>query len=509
MMCHPSDPINSLFNDAYHHSHAKVSSSFTPRIHNESSYDTYTCKLINNIFTATCLSCLLYQLYSISNMYFQYRVAEQISIDMPINYSSQAISLCINSVDLFAQQDANHMKHGAIFLNSPSNESVLTRAEYRLPQSYELNECLSIENCTNKFEVSKFTYGYFVCYKFALRRSILPWDAHMTIESLSVTPAGSGMIIRLWISPSLVSRASQMKIAVHAARLYPVKSFARTRLIVRNLKQKQSRKVSNSFYSSQRRLSVDRLPPPHATECRESWRDVTINPRSACLQDCVREKTIALTGKLPFSILLKEPINLNIISHHDLLTNETLTRSLETTLQDCTDRVCRFTPCQSRTVFTRTIEESGVEFTIDFIIPRDPNIIIKSYAILNLFEYLTYMMGTVSTYIGVAVIHLNPIILFYSLQRKFNHLKELFIKTSSSSSSSSKQQYNRWIFEKGSTETFIDTSHAQDSLDCRSYANGFFSLSRERFNLMLREDKHLTSLLCNINIRLKKLEAKI
>ena len=512
-MCHLSDPINSLFHDAYHNSHAKVSSSLAPRRDNESSYDRFTCRLINNIFTAACLSCLLYQLYSISNMYFRYRVAEQISIDMPINYSSQSISLCLNSADLFAQGDKRYMKHANILNDSPSNDSVLIRAEYRLPESYELNECLSVENCTHKFDVSKFTYGHFVCYKFTVKKSLLPWDANMSIESLSVTPAGSGMIIRLWIEPSVVARVSQLKIAVHSAKLYPVKSFSRTKLIVRNLQQKDNRKVSNSFYSSQRRLSVDKLPPPHATMCRESWMNrkgeqVSTNPRTACLQECTREKVISLTGKLPFSVLMKEPVNLEIIGHHDLLTNETLTKSLETALQDCTERVCNFTPCQSRTVFTRTIEESGVEFTIDFIIPRDPNIIIKTYAILTLFEYLTYMMGTVSTYIGVAVIHLNPIVLFNSLKGKLNHLKGLF----SDSSLSSKQGHNRWVLERGSTMTFADNnsnSQSHDQLHHRSSANGFFSLSRERFNLMLREDKHLVSLLSNINLRLKKLESKI
>lgn len=473
-------------------------------------------KILNHSFTIFCLFSLFYQLYSISQMYFKYRTAEQIKIQMPRIYKPQALSLCIHYDDLFSSDiNLTIVNHKFIYQNSLSVDKSVIRSEFRLPQSYELFDC-SYESCSNIYNYTKFTYGPFICYKFAIKSNneiihvnqtdingnkILVEKKYtsMTYDSLSVTPAGSGMIFKLWISPTL-NTASMFKIATHSVNLYPINSFPTVKLITRNLTKKTKGKIFSSYYSSQKRLYINRLRRPYETDCFDySLRG--FSGRAHCVQVCHNLTVTNTTGKLPFSVLYDKPIDLPLITYGELIANSTLKNILKSSRKHCEEVVCRQLSCLSRTAFTLTVEQDSDQFEIEFLVTHSPTVTITSYGILNLVEYITYMMGTISTWVGLTAAHLNPILIIIIFTSSLNTCKEHLNKFSSELKSIENMKNNINYDDYKSDHKFT-----YGLTDCK-VNNNIINLTQEKMIQMSKEEKKLLQSLNVLNNRIKKLES--
>lgn len=454
--------------------------------------------LASNSFTFLCFTCLVIQLIWISQSYFGYLTGEQITIEIPSIYRAQALSLCVHYKDVISSPNSTLIKQSDIFTKSLPPHLALKRAEFRLPFSYKLYECFSVQSCQKYFNSSKFTYGSFVCYKFHLREHLI---RNVSFQSLSVTPAGSGMIFKLWMAYPL-NMTSAFKICTHSPNLYPLSSFNSVKLITRNVNKVTDETTNvNNFYSSQTRLTVRRLKKPYESNCF-NYTQIGLNSRTECLQRCINRSVSERVKKLPFSVLFNESVDLPLITYDDLINEDKVSMDILKNLKrKCSESsACRQKACESRTAFTLTDAETGpgFDFIIEFIIPHRPNIWVQLYPILHLAEYLTYVMGAIATWIGLTVVDLNPVLLTRKVQVTLHSIKGHF-NLQTAGEGKSKFEANR---------SGVNSSGSSCSFDESDFDLNLHLLSKENLHKMSKEEEQVIQAIHFINSRIKRLENK-
>lgn len=386
--------------------------------------------LVSKTYLVICLLGLSYQVYLVSNIYFGYQVVTDVAVEIPEKNEPQAVTVCLQYDQVLDYEKAKketgksdlkyegwymkkqHLKTAQttltidqIFKYSPEPREILQTVTYRKNYSYRLFHLNGTE-VYRKFEVKKFLYLEYICFQIYKKNDS---DQLMTYASLAVTPVWSGLIYDLIMSPRL-SMASTLKIIINNRDTLPYRPLMVTPQVRRYYNDSGGKAKYNIFTVYQTRLSVHNMPPPYTTQCR-NYQKEGFSSRTECIEKCVYNLILNMTGKVPFTYILTESVPQYMVSYKDIF-NDSYAGDLFRVENFCSSSVCRQRGCYERTSSTRSHEQSGTAFTIRQILTTEPWIDIMSRESMNLVEYVTYVTSIISTYTGLSFLSLNPLSIF-------------------------------------------------------------------------------------------------
>jgi len=153
---------------------------------------------------------------------------------------------------------------------------------------------------------------------------------------------------------------------------------------------------------------------------------------------------------MPYSVIIRKPRPEKMISHQDLESNKTIDEGVISIQTTCSDNIkCRRIGCHIIYDITHVEPELGdKELSVLTSVPSHPSFVIKSSPSIPTVEFLTYILSAFSTWTGISVFALNPIILWNKLSillQKNNNISIL-------------QQKNKRVSEKTRKIYFIEES---------------------------------------------------
>ena len=376
------------------------------------------------LYISLCLLGLLFQGYVISDVYFKYGVRSTVTVEMPQVIRFDAMTLCTRYIDVLdygrMNQEMNaswryslddeeirslqdSLSLGSIFDYTPAIDDVIKTGYYRTPGTYMIRECHN-KNCSRSFNVIKFYYLEYICYKISLKRG-----TSMSFMSLTDTAVSPGLLIRIQFS-SMIDHSLRIVIMTHNPSLLPYRSLMITPVILRGSTQERldgKRARFSRFTSYQRRMNILNLPPPYETRCFD-YSKIGLHSDMQCMQECIMNQTIGKIMRLPFSVLLQQQQSnhLHVLSYRDTL-NQRLMQRVHDIEQDCNSS-CRWLPCVAQIAITVTSMITYPAFESEVTTPIKPSFTIKFYPMINLTEYIIYLMSICTTWTGLHMMQMNP-----------------------------------------------------------------------------------------------------
>lgn len=384
-----------------------------------------------------CLCGLVWQLLMVSDLYFKYKVDSVIEIAIPTWIIPLATTLCTRWTDVLDYErlnqetardwskprevtDIQKYQHELpvreIFRFTPEERESLARVSVRIDDSYDRIDVIG-SDAYNRFSVRKFIYLENICYQFH--------PLNMTVRSYTfyaMTIRSAAMLYDLWLNATLTS-AENILVIMHEGRVMPFISLKYHPTIKRRISMDDPSYTYNHFKSHLIRLSIRKLPSPYESNCHDY--SPAYSSHVHCAQDCVIRKTLKRFNRLPFSdIITDQESAQKMISVIDLK-NSSLVKDLLTIEQECSQGSCRKEECVMKLSMTVTESYVSKSFWFRLRVPSQPWFTVISRAKLDLVEYLTYVMSTVSTWTGMSVMSMLPTTIVKSVRRMIRrfHLK--------------------------------------------------------------------------------------
>lgn len=156
---------------------------------------------------------------------------------------------------------------------------------------------------------------------------------------------------------------------------------------------------------------VDRLEYPYITDCFD-YATVGFQSKGHCYDSCLTNLTIARLKKVPFDVLINEPIDYQIVGHNDHR-NETFKNILRDLEAVCRES-CKRSDCRKEEfvpkLISATVNESIV---VELYVSNDPYFKNTEKAKISLVEFLTYISSVFGFWISF-----SPLGLLLYLRKK-------------------------------------------------------------------------------------------
>lgn len=375
----------------------------------------------SGVFVISCTIGLIYQTVSMSQLYFDYKTTTSIEIAVPDEINPLATSLCLNYIDILdykrlnnmtgrrwsflsqmttKQNYADNLTVAEIFNFTPEPTSILSRAMFRTKASFNITTAVGDE--TNKyFNCSKYLYLDYMCYKFSQKNV-----TKHPFSFFAATPSTAGSIYALELKEGTTSRSDTIKLLNHEEDLLPFRSMRATPIIIRKYDHRTRKAEYNTFVYNMIRMDSRLLPPPYKTECMD-YNQTGYESEEHCVQDCVKRRILKKYNKIPFSIIIQEPLDKQIVSYKDVSDRQKAAYILETD-RVCKDVICKRKACWFSVTITDSMPSKGQNFSLLYLIPSHPSFFTTTHAKMDVVEFLTYIMGAVSMWTGLSLMTFEP-----------------------------------------------------------------------------------------------------
>jgi hypothetical protein len=302
-----------------------------------------------------------------------------------------------------------------IFRFTPPQNAIIDRVVYKIKSG---SQTLNIFGPTvyDHITVNKFVYIEYVCYMISL-----VVEEKFTFENLAVTPVGSGLIYRLDFGEALKD-VQYLKLSFTRFRGdYPIRSILINPVIRRKFFDANDREAwtYNLFTSYYYRLHAINLPSPYETRCFD-YKRIGFDHDVDCAQNCTRSMTLKEIGKNPYSVIIREPNNMSMVSYDDM-SGVIGKRILE--IEKGCQHLCRYRPCDDGRTLTIAEAKQARRFQLDNVLPIYPSIETKAHEQLSFVEFITYLVSTISTWTGLSIVSLNRLMNILFWWKKCNKRK--------------------------------------------------------------------------------------
>ena len=378
-------------------------------------------KMASFVFWILCVFGMSYQLILIFKIYFEYDISTRVAIAIPSRVSPQTVTVCVPYADILdynrLNRDTNRnwsytedkkTRHdyqskitvAEIFQFSPENTSFLIGLWLKKKKSakwFYYNNSDLYDYVT----VKRFVYLEYICY------SMTPVNASSEpYNQLAAAPYGLGLV-REYVFSEDVKRSNAIVVVItdDDSGLYRALLTSTYRFRYYNESTKSA--YYNNFIVHEYSIKVLGLPHPYKSDCFD-YKSVGYENELDCSQDCTKTQTINRFGKLPYSLIIREPQSRRIVSHMDHV-NEHIDKEIMEIRTNCSSSTfCHKQEC----IFHRSITEvslsTGTFFILKHILPLHPSFHITTTPNLSLVEFLTYMFSIVSTWTGLSIFSMNP-----------------------------------------------------------------------------------------------------
>lgn len=395
-------------------------------------------RIVTVIFSFFCVVGMGYQISLICHLFFRYKVSTQIRVFIPKMIEPRYLTFCARYTDVLdydrlnretgrnwsfsnvfleVKERQSNISVSEIFDFTPSPDEAVTLVIFRGNKSAKLRSVRGKE-VYDHLKVDKFVYTEMICYRI-LRINATP----ELYTKLSVSPMFSGLIFEVNLTHSL-QRSNIIRIVIHQG--YPYRSLLSSDILYTGYdKMTKTFKLSH-FDGFAYDLDVHSLSAPFETDCFE-YQKIGFESEVQCADLCTLKETLKAFNKLPFTIIAKNRTPLKMICQHDMDTNNTIDETFTEIQNYCTTRpLCRRSDCKISNSITQISSKPGRKnyFLIRNTVPFHPSVEIKTYPYISLIEFGTYCLSAISTWTGLSVLRLNPILILSKL-KSFRRSKKI------------------------------------------------------------------------------------
>ena len=372
-------------------------------------------------FMALCASVLLWQLTTVINKYFRYKVTTSTHVFTPDVIKPYAMTACVNDGVDFKQmnRDLNTTyKSGRLtgliglpnvsvrkwFDYTPSNETVLGGIWYK---SKEQSEPIHVsKNVRDHVDILKFFTKTFVCYKMVVKKS-----QQLSYRDISVSNFNEFQVNKLVFNTS-TENATSIKFMISPINHLPNKELIGTTYIPRDLKEDNGTVIADTNWYISNHMTIDKeaLPSPYETNCI-NYKNLGFHGRDHCIDECVSSRVWTTFRKVSFMSPVTEPSDAFPFTRVSLQDQEVFAK-FSKIQDDCQVNQCRNRGCNDAQIVTTTVSKSygdDRQFSWDHKAVSQISFRITSSASLSFVEFIIYILGSISTWTGLSIVACNPV----------------------------------------------------------------------------------------------------
>lgn len=379
------------------------------------------------MFMLVCAAGLLWQLTSVIDLYFQYRVTTSTFIFRPEAVNPLGVTLCVNWRTVFDYKRANrdlnrnitkdsygyaniywhNMEVPYVFKYTPRTDEVLDKFNYKTKnKSHPMHYAANI---SDHVDVQKFFVRKFVCYTIVVKG-----DEPLYSREIAVTNNYEYEVKRFTFHRQL-ENANEIKIILGPIDHLPYKGLGSTPAIDRRLISSSATDL-NRFRSRHLTISATSMPSPYDTDCRDFKKD-GFHDRYHCIDDCITSQVrINLKNKVCALSPILEPREAKIFMWGD----DPIFQKIE---HYCEFSRCAKRECHDTDIVTLTDASLDLIPNRQFIwrheVTFQISIEIRSIPALPFVEFLIYILGSISTWTGLSVLGCNPLALQKHVAKTF------------------------------------------------------------------------------------------
>ena len=385
----------------------------------------FSRKVFGCIYLLFCLVGLLWQSSQFTSMYLKYMVSSKIVISFPKEIQPYSPNICFRYTDILDFERLNRetgrrwsysqvpqvvrkyqheLTVAEIMTMTPRVEDIVKDVSFKTKNS-EIIFSNRTHSPMTFLEIKKYLFLEYVCYKI-----IIKGQKSLSYEELAVTTVGPGIIMNFDFSnEEPLSRTHSLKVGFSSEQYYPYRPVTIAPVVWRDYDPNTKTVRSNVFVVHNHLFLTINLPPPYETNCFD-YLSLGFVHEVECSQVCLNNRTRDILGKVPYSAVIDDLVQMPIVSYQDMQ-SKTFSSKLHGIKRYCNDK-CRKTPCFDERIITNIQGKPGSRFKLVYIVPQQPLISIKSRPKTNLVEFLIYIFSTISTWTGFSIMALNPFCLW-------------------------------------------------------------------------------------------------
>ena len=367
---------------------------------------------------------LMWQLVCICQLYFQYKVVTRTTVFIPTIINPMALNLCVDMSSIFdysgiRNSTGNNWTYDAVISQLELNTQLLHDLTVEqmfefTPPKHDLvdeviltNRSFSIKidlvghDAKKVVKVDKYLYMAFICYRIGLIR-----DEPLPLRRFTSTFYSSGLI-RFYKFSEKFKRSDAVKFAVGPIDEIPLRGLTSSPYIFREYNDSLKEAKYGYFISHHYSMETELLEYPFETLCY-NYSTIGFKEEVECTESCITKKTWDRFKKLPFPGAITAPSKEKLLSDIDLKDNNSNLDFIKIQT-DCMSEECSRPSCRDTQYFTVTDSFSRPFFRWKHIVPLQISFFISSRPQLSLIEFITYVLGTISTWTGLSIISMNPI----------------------------------------------------------------------------------------------------
>ena len=372
----------------------------------------------------------------ICQLYFQYKVVTRTTVFLPAIINPMAMNLCVrifyildyegirnstgkNWTLLNDNKSGNELLHELtveqMFKFSPEENDVVDQVAFT---NSSLSSEIMVEGDDAKklVKVDKYLYMNFVCYMLNFIR-----DEPLSLEHFTSSSVSSGMI-RFYKFSEKFKKSNAIKFAVGPVDEIPIRGLMISPYIFREYNDTLKEAKYGYFVSHHYSMEMELLEYPFETLCY-NYTKTGFKEEMQCKESCIINKTWDRFKKLPFTATITVSSKDKVLSTIDLKDTDN-NRDFIKIQNDCVRKECYRPSCRHTQYFTVTESFSRPFFRWKHVIPLQTSFIISSRPQLTLVEFITYTLGTISTWTGLSIISMNPFDLVTQIWKKINRNKK-------------------------------------------------------------------------------------
>ena len=375
------------------------------------------------LFQVTCLIGLSWQLFEISSEYLKYKVSCRTTVFIPVEVEDLSMGICLQVAfvidynkfhtdlqynwtrkEFWNKRMLDNLSIHEIYNYTYDADNILYNSGY---WKNEWDSIGKLNNFSSIFKMKKYFFDSKMCYLYSIK----------SFNPLSVQWIRGGSIVWLDFGKELSEMYAVWLFIAEKGRI-PFSETVEARYTFRG----NSMKVDN-FQSSHYSIRKELLPPPYETDCF-SYSKLNFTNRIECIERCFVLKSFQKWGRISNVSLV--PNNADDYKFV-IISNYTKYRTELDEIRLFCQSSCPNTSCEDTHIVT--VQETATYLSLSNLYkenisiswqrktPSIPSATILCRSTSTLVELILYMMSSVSTWTGLSMMSINPILFLRSLSK--------------------------------------------------------------------------------------------
>lgn len=383
------------------------------------------------------------QILILSTDYFAYKTTTKVMIQTKATNRAPTTTFCARYIDLIdaaklmVEKNISIMTRGSpgskgktlhdihykqsgkltlrdIFNYTPNTSNLMTRCTIREEGNFRSVGKSNLTQCEDSFTISKFYMQSFMCYNFRPKQCIGSFTINEIAHSYN-----HEMVIYTIFLPVMMARSPVLFIMLGPERI-PYLSRAYGSYHRRMSQENALKNTTDDFMVQNKVISVELLPVPYDSRC---IKDLEYSGMSKCLIMKLKEKGI---NRVPNTEIIVDPHDLSHVLYSDE-ENTTVRRLIDSCYLACKpiaeQESCSYSFAETTVTIVKKTD-SGKDIRLRIMGSKAPNVRTTYHPRYRVTEFLLYAMSLAGIWLGISVVHLNPLLALYYLCGNSNKRKK-------------------------------------------------------------------------------------